>query len=132
MLDEQQNIRIMDFGLSKSTLITTMTTLGTVLGTLGYVAPEQITGSEVDHRADIFSFGVIMYELLTGELPFSGENEMAMIHAIFNVTADCPSITRKEIGHEWDELVMNCLQKDPQLRPQNVSDIKKHIFAVNC
>ena len=62
MLDSENNIRIMDFGLSKSSLITTMSSLGTVLGTLGYCAPEQITNTTTDHRTDIFTLGVIFYE----------------------------------------------------------------------
>jgi len=124
MLDEENNIRIMDFGLSKSHLIATMTNLGTVIGTLGYVAPEQITGVQVDHRVDIFSFGVIMYELLTGEMPFKGENEMAMIHAIFNTQPPPPSALNRRHGiREWDEIVMSCLAKNPTQRFRSVEEI---------
>ncbi|MFZ4619950.1 MAG: protein kinase domain-containing protein [Bacteroidota bacterium] len=104
--------RIMDFGLSKSPLVTTMTSLGTVLGTLGYVAPEQVTSLDVDSRTDIFSLGVIMYELLTGQLPFKGENEIALIHSIFNTTPPTPSSLRIGITAEWDSVVMKCLSKD--------------------
>ena len=112
MIGADGNIRIMDFGLSKSPLVTTMTSLGTVLGTLGYVAPEQVTSLDVDRRTDIFSLGVIMYELLTGQLPFKGENEIALIHSIFNTVPPVPSVLRSDIPNEWDSIVMKCLSKD--------------------
>jgi serine/threonine-protein kinase len=116
MLDAENNVRIMDFGLSKSPLVTTMTTIGTVLGTLGYVAPEQVTNLNVDHRVDIFSFGVVLYELLTNTLPFTGENEIAVIHSIFNSIPKVPSDLRVEVPRQLSDLVMRCLEKDPSKR----------------
>lgn len=75
MLDEKENVRIMDFGLSKSPLISMKTTLGTIIGTLGYVAPEQITGTTTDARTDIFSFGVVLYELCTNQQPLQAKTK---------------------------------------------------------
>lgn len=124
MLHEDGTVRIMDFGLSKSPLVTTMTTLGTVLGTLGYVAPEQVTGLNVDRRTDIFSFGVLMYELLTKELPFKGENEIALIHSIFNTVPPAPSEKRPDVPKEWDAIVMKCLSKDPNERYPSINVIR--------
>src|SRR5690554_6153462 len=116
MLDESENIRIMDFGLSKSSLVSTMTSLGSVLGTLGYVAPEQVTNSQVDLRADIFSFGVILYELCTNQLPFKGENEIALIHSLFNTIPQVPSSINKNIPSFIDDVVEKCLKKEPDRR----------------
>lgn len=127
MLDEHDTVRIMDFGLSKSPLVTTMTSLGTVLGTLGYVAPEQVTSIDVDQRTDIFSLGVIMYELLTKELPFKGENEIALIHSIFNTVPPPPSSLRSDIDKTWDDVVMKCLAKDASERYASVAEVKKAI-----
>lgn len=124
MMDSSINIRIMDFGLSKSNLVTTMTSLGTVLGTLGYVAPEQVTNSSVDQRTDIFSFGVLLYEMCTNELPFKGENEIALIHAIFNTTPPIPSSININVSSIIDEIVTKCIQKDPGMRYSNVSELK--------
>lgn len=129
MLDGDGRVRIMDFGLSKSSLVSTMTSRGTVLGTLGYVAPEQVTGMNVDARADIFSFGVIIYELLTGKLPFSGENEMALIHAIFNTEPPPPSRLRGDISGKWDDLVARCLAKNPGERFQTVRELYEALSA---
>ncbi len=131
MIGADGNIRIMDFGLSKSPLVTTMTSLGTVLGTLGYVAPEQVTSLDVDRRTDIFSLGVIMYELLTGQLPFKGENEIALIHSIFNTVPPVPSTFRNEIPAEWDSIVMKCLSKDINDRFQTAEIVRKEIFSMN-
>lgn len=131
MLDESGEIRIMDFGLSKSPLVTTMTTMGTIIGTLGYVAPEQITGMHLDHRVDIFSYGVVVFELLTAQLPFNGENEMALIHSIFNTVPPPPSTLRKSISSEWDTIVSGCLAKNPCDRFQSVESLNNAIQKVD-
>ncbi len=130
MLDESEKIRIMDFGLSKSSLVTTMTNLGTVMGTLGYVAPEQITGTRIDHRVDIFSFGVTLYEMLLNKLPFSGENEMALIHAIFNYTPPPLSELRPDLSSDWHFILEKCLAKNPEQRFQTSEEIIEAIKAV--
>ncbi|KAA3614116.1 MAG: hypothetical protein D8M58_18145 [Calditrichaeota bacterium] len=130
MLDADKNIRIMDFGLSKSPIVTTMTNLGTVMGTLGYVAPEQVTGVNVDHRTDIFSFGVLIYYMLTLKHPFNGENEMAMIHSIFNTEPEPPSTFREDVSSGYDQIVKKCLEKDPLLRYENAEDIKDDLLKI--
>jgi hypothetical protein len=127
MFDADRNIRIMDFGLSKSPLVTTMTSLGTVLGTLGYVAPEQVTNQNVDQRTDIFSLGVIIYELLTNTLPFKGENEIALIHSIFNLIPQLPSQLREDRNTSYDALVMKCMAKNPNERYANVEEVMKSL-----
>ena len=132
MRDHKGDIRIMDFGLSKSPLIATMTSLGTVIGTLGYVAPEQITGGQTDRRVDIFSFGVLAYTLLTGQMPFKGENEMALIHSIFNHQPLAPAQLRHDIPAKIDDLVMNCLAKNPENRAGSVEEIlTQYLTGVN-
>ena len=127
MLDSEGNVRIMDFGLSKSPLVTTMTSLGTVLGTLGYVAPEQITNQNVDQRSDIFSLGVIFFELLTNTLPFKGENEIAVIHSIFNIIPPLPSLLRADVPFSWNSVAAKCLAKNPCERYSSVDEIRKAI-----
>ncbi|MCX6122842.1 MAG: protein kinase [Ignavibacteriales bacterium] len=127
MFDSSGIIRIMDFGLSKSPLVTTMTSLGTVLGTLGYVAPEQITNQSVDQRTDIFSLGVIISELLTNTLPFKGENEIALIHSIFNVVPPPPSTLRPDVTSAWDSIVARCLAKNPHERYGSAEEVRTAI-----
>jgi tRNA A-37 threonylcarbamoyl transferase component Bud32 len=130
MLDAEGNIRIMDFGLSKTPLVTTMTSLGTVLGTLGYVAPEQVTNQHVDKRTDIFSLGVIIYELLTNTMPFKGENEIALIHSIFNITPLPPSSLRPDVTTEWDSLTAKCIAKNIADRFQSVEDVLQKVHLL--
>ena len=127
MFDKEMNVRIMDFGLSKSPLVTTMTSLGTVLGTLGFVAPEQVTNINVDHRTDIFSFGVIMYQIFTNQLPFKGENEIALIHSIFNTTPADPNEFNPNIPDGIKNIVFRCLEKNPENRYNSMVEIKKEL-----
>lgn len=123
MFNEDNEIKIMDFGLSKSPLVTTMTTLGTVIGTLGYVAPEQITNLNVDKRTDIFSFGVILYQLATNKLPFNGENEIALIHSIFNTQPTKPSEINTNIDSKIESIILKCIDKNPDNRFNDVEEI---------
>lgn len=123
MFDEHNKIRIMDFGLSKSPLVTTMTSLGTVIGTLGYVAPEQVTNIQIDQRVDIFSFGVILYQLVTNRLPFNGENEIALIHSIFNTQPELPSKINLSVPHSLEAIIMKCIEKDQNKRYKDVKAI---------
>ncbi|MFN3562206.1 MAG: serine/threonine protein kinase, partial [Chloroherpetonaceae bacterium] len=127
MLDEKENVRIMDFGLSKSPLISMKTTLGTIIGTLGYVAPEQITGTITDARTDIFSFGVVLYELCTNQQPFTGENEMAVIHAIFNRTPTPICDLRPDLPKSIERIVSKCLQHDLTMRYQSIEEVRQDL-----
>lgn len=130
MLDENKNLRIMDFGLSKSPLVTTMTSLGTVIGTLGFVAPEQVTNLQVDQRVDIFSFGIIFYQMLTNRLPFTGENEIALIHSIFNTKPEAPSKINIRVPQEVDRIVFKCIAKDVNERYNSAADILNDINSL--
>jgi len=123
MFDRENKVKIMDFGLSKSPLVTTMTTLGTIMGTLGYVAPEQITNIQVDKRADIFSLGVILYQMATNKLPFVGSNEIAVIHSIFNTEPVKPSEINPAIDNGIEHIIMKCLKKNQFERYQSVEEI---------
>lgn len=127
MFDKEMNVKIMDFGLSKSPLVSQMTSLGTVIGTLGYVAPEQVTNIDVDERTDIFSLGVVMYQMMTKTLPFKGENEIALIHSIFNTIPENPSVINKNVLKEQDSIVLKAIAKDPNDRYTNCEILKLDI-----
>src|SRR6267143_1701119 len=88
MVNSRNQVKVMDFGLAKLKGSMKLTRTSSTIGTLGYMAPEQIRGGEVDVRSDIFSFGIVLYEMLTGRLPFRGEHEAAMMYAILNEEAD--------------------------------------------
>ena len=84
MVNSKNQVKVMDFGLAKLKGSLKLTKTSSTVGTLAYMAPEQIEGKETDARADIFSFGVVLYEMLTGHLPFRGEHEAAMVYSIVN------------------------------------------------
>src|SRR5512140_285831 len=84
MVNSKNQIKVMDFGLAKLKGSLKLTRTSSTVGTLAYMAPEQIQGAEADARSDIFSFGVVLYEMLTGHLPFRGEHEAAILYSIVN------------------------------------------------
>jgi len=116
-------VQIMDFGLAKLQGASRMTREGTTLGTVGYMSPEQVQGLDTDHRSDIFSLGVLMYELLTGELPFKGVHETALMYEIVNVDVAPPSSVNNEIEPELDRIILECLEKELGERMQTANQV---------
>jgi eukaryotic-like serine/threonine-protein kinase len=123
MVNSKNQVKVMDFGLAKLKGSLKLTRTSSTVGTLAYMAPEQIEGGEVDARSDIFSFGVVLYQMLTGHLPFRGEHEAAMMYSILN---EEPESLQKHMADAPAELlhVLNrALEKDPGERYQNVGDM---------
>ena len=128
-------VKLLDFGLAKLTerehaltsVATVDTAAGMVMGTVAYMAPEQARGLEADHRTDLFAFGVVMYEMLTGFLPFRGASGADVLAAILN--ADPPPLedSRSDISAELRRIVTRCLSKRPELRFQSAADL---VFAL--
>src|SRR5258706_1957109 len=119
--------QIMDFGLAKlrasGSKITRLTKEGSTVGTAGYMSPEQVQGQDTDHRSDIFSLGVLLYELLTGQLPFKGVHETALAYEIVNVDAPPMSSIKPDIDPSLDSIILECLEKDPNERTQSVKQV---------
>ncbi len=122
-------VQIMDFGLAKlrASRASRLTKEGSTVGTAGYMSPEQVQGQEIDHRSDIFSLGVLLYELFSGELPFKGVHETALLYEIVNVDPAPMSTIKPEIDPELDRIILECLQKEPDERYQAVKDISKDL-----
>ncbi len=116
-------VQIMDFGLAKLRGVTRLTKEGSTLGTAGYMSPEQVQGQDADHRSDIFSFGVLLYEMLAGQLPFKGVHETAIAYEIVNVDAAPMSSVKPEMDPELERIVLECLEKDPNERSQSAKQI---------
>jgi serine/threonine-protein kinase len=115
LLADDGRIKIGDFGLARA--VTTTTNTGTLLGTVAYISPELVNGEPADARSDIYSAGIMLYEMLTGHQPFRGEVpiHVAMQHATAPVPA--PSLELPGLSPDLDELVRCCTEKDPEARP---------------
>jgi serine/threonine protein kinase len=123
MLNEKNQIKVMDFGLAKLRGTTRLTQTSSTIGTLAYMAPEQIQGEEVDSRSDIFSYGVLLYEMLTGRGPFRGEHEAAMVYSIVNEDPHPLEQIRTDVPQTVIHLINRSLEKDPADRYQSMSEI---------
>jgi eukaryotic-like serine/threonine-protein kinase len=116
-------VKIVDFGLAKLSGVTKLTRTGSTLGTMAYMPPEQLQGSPVDARADIFSFGVVLYEMLTGVAPFRGDHEAVLIYSIINTEPEPLQLYVPDVPSELLHIVGRTLEKDPRDRYQNMADI---------
>jgi serine/threonine-protein kinase len=114
--------KVMDFGIARVDS-SSMTKTGIAMGTPNYISPEQLKGLEIDRRADIFSLGVVMYEMLLGRRPFKGENLTSLMYAILNNEPDKPSSVRPQIPLLFDHIIGRALKKDPAERYQKASEI---------
>ncbi|OGC84153.1 MAG: hypothetical protein A2V73_06980, partial [candidate division Zixibacteria bacterium RBG_19FT_COMBO_42_43] len=113
-------VKITDFGLAKLKGAAGLTLAGSVLGTAAYMSPEQANGEEVDQRTDIFSLGIIFYEMLTGDLPFKGMHPMAIMYAIVNEEPLSPRSLREEVPEELENIISQALAKKKEDRYQNL------------
>jgi non-specific serine/threonine protein kinase len=131
MLTKEGMPKIMDFGIAKLKGSTGMTRTGTSLGTLAYMSPEQAQGMPADHRSDIWSLGVVLYEMLTGELPFKGEHEAALMYLIVNEQPLTPSSHDRRVPPPVDSFVMKMLEKERDRRFQSMSDVLTSLQEVS-
>jgi Tol biopolymer transport system component/tRNA A-37 threonylcarbamoyl transferase component Bud32 len=123
MVSSKNQIKVMDFGLAKLKGSLKLTKTSSTVGTLAYMAPEVIEGKETDTRSDIFSFGVLLYEMLTGKLPFTGEYESALMYSIINDEPEPIEIFRRDLSSELVHVLNRSLEKDPEDRYQNMHDL---------
>ncbi|MCJ7458221.1 MAG: protein kinase [candidate division Zixibacteria bacterium] len=123
MLTPRGQVKIMDFGLAKLKGATKLTKTRSTLGTLAYMSPEQAQGEEVDSRSDIFSFGVVLYELLTGKLPFAGEHQAAVIYSIINEEPQPIARFNNQVSAKLEDMVYKALAKEKDERYQHIDDL---------
>ncbi|MDH3252172.1 MAG: serine/threonine-protein kinase, partial [Ignavibacteria bacterium] len=123
MVNAKKQIKVMDFGLAKLKGSLKLTKTSSTVGTLAYMAPEQIQGGEVDARSDIFSFGVVLFEMLTGRIPFRGEHEAALMYSIVNEEPEPLQMYLPEASSELLHIMNRALEKDPEDRYQTVHDM---------
>ena len=123
MVTTKNQIKVMDFGLAKLKGSLKLTKTTSTVGTLAYMAPEQIEHETVDARSDLFSMGVVLYEMLTGHLPFRGEHEAAMMYSIINEEPEPIQHYLPDVPSELVHIVNRALDKDPEDRYQSAHDM---------
>jgi len=131
MINARDQIKVMDFGLAKLRGSAGLTKGPRIFGTLGYMAPEQIQGGEVDQRADIFSFGVVFYEMLIGHRPFEGDNDAAIVYAVLQDAPPPIDRFRSGVAPDFVALVLRALQKDPRDRFQSAMEVLDALRSIS-
>jgi serine/threonine protein kinase len=133
MIRKDGIVQIMDFGLAKlysSENVSRLTKAGTTMGTMGYMSPEQVQGMDVDFRTDIFSFGVVLYEMIAGEPPFKGLHQTAIMYEIVNVSPAPPSTLKEGIDPQLDAIILECLEKEREERFQSAKELAKNLRRI--
>jgi serine/threonine protein kinase/Tfp pilus assembly protein PilF len=122
MVTSKGESKIVDFGLAKLTGQTQITKVGSKIGTVAYMSPEQTRGEEIDERSDIWSLGVVLYEMITGKLPFKGEYDQAILYSILNEQPSAPSELRSEIPDKLEQIISKALAKNVNERYQHMNE----------
>jgi len=131
MVDERNQAKIMDFGLARVTGTTMVTQEGMMMGTIAYMSPEQARGERVDHRTDIWSFGVVLYEMFSGQLPFKGDHDQAIVYSILNEKPKPITDMRSEIPMSIEQVIDKAMEKDPDDRYQNIAELLDDLKSIS-
>jgi serine/threonine protein kinase/Flp pilus assembly protein TadD len=123
MVTKEGQVKITDFGLAKLKGATKLTKTRSTLGTLAYMSPEQAQGEEVDSRSDIFSFGVVLYEMITGQLPFKGEHQAAIIYSLINEAPEPLTRYKVDVPEGLQRIVVKALEKEKEERYQHIDEL---------
>ncbi len=122
-IDNKGRVRLLDFGLAATEGDERLTRTGATLGTVSYMSPEQVSGREIDHRSDLFSLGIVLYELIAGRTPFKRDSEGAILKAIMQDIPEPLTRYKSDVPEKLQEVVFKLLEKDRDLRCQSAEDV---------
>lgn len=129
IISNNGNVKIMDFGLAWGRGSTSITRTGQIMGTVAYVSPEQAKGRKIDSRSDLYSFGVVLYQALTGKLPFEGTDAVSLILGHTSIPPVPPRTIKKEIPHSFERIILKLLSKNPGERFQSAAELSEALEA---
>jgi TolB-like protein/Flp pilus assembly protein TadD len=140
MVTPEDQVKVLDFGVAKLGVgggagsdaddALTRTAAGVILGTVAYMSPEQLEGRAADHRSDVFSLGIVLYQMLTGTLPFRGDNHAALMSAILRDDPAPASRRRPDLPAAIDRVLARCLEKDPERRHASMAELRVELQAL--
>ncbi|MBA7660397.1 Serine/threonine-protein kinase PknD [subsurface metagenome] len=130
MIDREGNVRIMDFGVARSLKEKGITGAGVMIGTPEYMSPEQVEGKEVDQRSDIYSLGVIIYEMVTGRVPFEGDTPLSIAVKHKIEAPRSPKEINAQIPDDLSRVVLKCMEKDKEKRCQSASELLSELANI--
>jgi len=130
MIDKEGDAKIMDFGIARSVEAPGVTQTGVMIGTPDYISPEQAEGEEADNRADIYSLGVILYEMVTGSVPFKGDTALSVALKHKSKLAQDPKQLNPDVSDELNKLILICMEKDRERRYQTATEILADLINI--
>jgi len=130
MIDRDGNARIMDFGIARSIKAKGITGTGVMIGTPEYMSPEQVEGKEVDQRSDIYSMGVILYEMVTGRVPFEGDTPFTIGMKHKSEEPRDPKELNAQIPDDLCQLILRCMEKDKEKRYQSAGELRSELIGI--
>jgi serine/threonine protein kinase/Tfp pilus assembly protein PilF len=130
MVDEEGNARIMDFGIARSLKTKGITATGVMIGTPEYMSPEQVEGKEVDQRSDIYSLGVILYEMVTGRVPFEGDTPFTIGVKHKSESPKDPKEFNTQLPEDLNLVILRCLEKDREKRYQSAGEVRAELARI--
>jgi TonB family protein len=130
LISYEGDVKLCDFGIAKAASKASQTRAGALKGKLQYMSPEQAWGKTIDHRSDIFSLGLVLYEMLTGEKVFKGESELSVLEQVRDPIIAAPSSHNPELGPDVDRIVFRALDPDRETRYQSALDLQRDLEGV--
>jgi len=127
MIDQDGNARIMDFGIARSLEGKGLTGMGVMIGTPEYMSPEQVEGKDIDQRSDIYSLGVILFEMVTGQTPFQGDTPFTIGVKHKSEKPPDPCTFNDQISHDLSRIILKCLEKEKENRHQNAGELRNDL-----